>query len=197
MKTLARFSLASLLSLVPAVATAAAPPTLWIYCGNLPGCPSTWQEHFSDVLRLLLVRLPDYVYALGVLFIMIGGAYMVLSAGNSENVTKGKNTITWAVIGIVVMEFAQTLVGYVAMEVNSRTGGSDLVIAVTTTLMGTIFDLLYVAILGVAIFCGMRMVMSFGKEDEFNKAREGLFWCAVGAIIINMAQVIANAFQTL
>lgn len=197
MKQQLRLALALLLTLVPAVAAAAAPAELWIYCGNLPGCPSTWQEHFSDVLRLLLVRLPDYIYALGVLFIMIGGAYMVMSAGNSENVTKGKNTITWAVIGIVIAQFAETLVDYVALEVNTRTGGSDLVIAVTGTLVGTIFDLLYVAILGVAIFCGMRMVMSFGKEDEFNKAREGLFWCAVGAIIINMADSVARAFQTL
>lgn len=195
MKQLLRLSLASFLTLVPSVAAAAA--DLWIYCGNLPGCPSGWEERFSDVLALLLTRFPTYVYILGVLFIMIGGAYMVLSAGNSENVTKGKNAIIWAVIGIFVMQSSDSLLTYVTQEVDTRDAAPDLVESVAVTLMGAVFDLLYVAILGVAIFSGMRMVMSFGKEEEFNKGREGLFWCAVGAIIINMADVLATAFQTL
>lgn len=181
----------------PAVVFAAAPAELWINCNGLPGCPSGWEERFSNVLLLLLARLPVYVYSLGVLFIMIGGAYMVLSAGNDERVSKGKNTIIWSVIGIFVMQSAQTLVNYVTLETNSRVAGSDLVTSVTNTLIGSIFDLLYVAVLGVAIFSGMRMVVSFGKEEEFNKGKMGLLWAAIGAIIINLADAIATAFQTL
>jgi hypothetical protein len=60
-----------------------------------------------------------------------------------------------------------------------------------------IFDLMYIAILGIALFCGMRMVVSFGKEEEFSKARQGLFYAALGAIIINLAQQLVNAFSTL
>lgn len=183
--------------LIPVVALATAPAELWVNCNGLPGCPSGWNEHFSSVLRLLLLRLPVYIYGIGVLFIMVGGAYMVLSAGDTEKVTKGKNTIIWSVIGIFVMQTAQTLVNYVVLEVNTRDTGPDLVVSVTTTLIGSIFDLLYVAMLGIAIFSGMRMVMSFGKEEEFNKGKDGLMWAAVGGVIINLAQAIATAFQTL
>ena len=183
--------------LAPVAVFAAAPATLWINCNGLAGCPSGWQEHFSSVLTLLLARMPVYVYGLGVLFIMIGGAYMVLSAGDSEKVTRGKNTIQWAVIGIFVMQASQALVNFVTLEVNTRDSASDLVTSVTTTLVGSIFDLLYVAILGVGIFSGMRMVLAFGKEEQFNKGKEGLLWAAVGAIIINLADAIATAFNTL
>lgn len=193
---LLRFS-AFLVACVPTIARAAAPAELWINCNGLAGCPSGWDERFTNVLTLLLARLPVYVYSLGVLFIMIGGAYMVLSTGNEERVSKGKNTIIWSVIGIFVMQSAQTLVNYVTLETTSRVSGSDLVTSVTNTLIGSIFDLLYVAILGVAIFSGMRMVVSFGKEEEFNKGKSGLLWAAIGAIIINLADAIATAFQTL
>ncbi len=170
---------------------------LYIYCGNLPGCGSGFIERFSSILILLLTRLPVYVYVLGVLFVMIGGAYILLSAGSDERVTKGKNTIIWAVIGIFLAEFAQTLVSFIVLETNTRLSGSDLIVSVANTLISSIFNLLYVALIGVAIFSGMRMVLSFGKEEEFKKGHTGLFYAALGAIIINLAQQIVNAFATL
>ena len=196
---------------IPSALIAAAPPTMYIYCGNLPGCPSGWVERISASLILLLNRLPVYVTALATLFIMIGGVYMIINAGDTEKVTRGKNTIIWAVIGIFVTEFAANFIyyspsgaplfgvtqGFIPLEVNTRNPSTDLVTSVVQTLIGSILDLIYIVILGYAIFSGMRMVLTFGKEDEFNKAKEGMFWAAVGAIIINLAAAIVNAFSTL
>lgn len=172
---------------------------LYIYCGGLPGCTrrTPFQEYFSDVLRILLLSLPGYAYALGGLFIMIGGARILLSGGESEGITKGKNTIIWSIVGIFVTTFAANLVGFVALEVSTRVAAPDLVYSVIYTLAGSIFTLLYVALVGVALFCGMRMVLSFGKEDQFKKAQDGLFYAALGAIIIDLAQTIVLAFSTL
>jgi hypothetical protein len=200
-KNFLRTSAASLLLFVPSAVFAA--NELWIYCGNLPGCsalpglPVPFEEKFSAVLILLFQRLPQYAYTFGILFIMIGGAYILTSAGDTEKVTKGKNTITWAVIGIFVAEFASDFVNFIVLEVNNRLTGTDLFFSVANTLMSSIFDLMYIAILGIALFCGMRMVVSFGKEEEFSKARQGLFYAALGAIIINLAQQLVNAFSTL
>ncbi len=169
---------------------------IWIYCGGLPGCPSGFTEYFSSVLTLLLVRLPNYVYILGVLFIMIGGIYMVISVGDTEKVTKGKNTIIWSVIGIFVMQFAETVIRRVVIaEVNTRNQVSgDLIESLTGTIIDDIFLLIYGVLIIVAVISGMRMVLSFGKDEEFTKGKEGLFWAAVGAIIINLANAIATAF---
>lgn len=209
-RMLRTLALASLLA-VPAAVFAAAPPTMYIYCGGLPGCPSGWTERFSNVLVLLLSRLPVYVTGLSTLFIMIGGAYMIMNAGDQEKISRGKSTITWAIIGIFVTQFAANFVyysptgaplfgvsqGFIPMEVNSRAPGSDLVTSIITTLIGSILDLSYIVILAYAIFSGMRMVLTFGKEEEFTKAKDGLVWAAVGAIIINIAVAIVNAFSTL
>ena len=180
--------------LLPAIAHAAMPSGVTIYCGNLPGCPGSFREYATAALIIVANTLPVYVYAFGILMIMVGGGYMVLAAGREDWVTKGKNAITWSIIGIAFTKVAADLVSYIVLEVNTRNSGSDLVTSVAATLIGSIFNLLQVAVLGVAVYCGMVMVVSLGKEDRFTKAKEGLFWCAVGAIVIGLAERIANAF---
>lgn len=193
--------LSALVLLLTATPVFAALPV--IYCGGLPGCsgtagsPTPFSERISNVLVLLLNILPQYVEGFGILFIMVGGAYILLSAGNAEFVTKGKNTITWAVIAIFIAQFARQLVGFVRDEAQSRVGGADLVDSIVRTLAGSIFNLFQVALIGVAIFSGMRMVLSFGKEEEFKKGQDGLFYAALGAIIINLSFQIYIAVSTL
>jgi FtsH-binding integral membrane protein len=144
----------------------------------------------------LLIRFDVYAYILGALFVMIGGAMMMLSGFQDEWVSKGKQTITWALIGVFIGKFASVLVGFVSQEANS-VGGGELVVAVVNTAIGSVFDLFRVGLIAVTIFCGMRMVVARGKSDEMEKGRTGLIWAAVGAIIINIAQVITNAIATL
>ncbi len=197
MTALFRFAAALTLLVLPEVSLAEAPASLYLYCGGLPGCGPGWTEHFSSVLILAFGLLPAYIYLLGGLFIMIGGGYILLSAGNDEHVTKGKNTIIWTVIGLFVADFAQILVGLVRTEVETRLPNTDLVTSGVNTLIGNIVDLLYIALIGVAVYCGMRMVLARGKEDEFGKARMGLFYAALGAVVINLAEQIVNAFISL
>ena len=198
--------LAFVLMIVPMIASADVPGEIWIYCGNLPGCSTSvsFQEYVTNVFQLLGSHFAVYIYAIGVLMIMVGGAQMVLSAGREDWVSKGKTTITWAIIGIATANFVtlgvgsgSSLLDFVGLEVQNRVPNADLILSANSTLMSTIFDLLFVSILGVALFCGMWMVVSLGKQDQFDKAKEGLFWAAIGAIAINLAQVIANAFATL
>lgn len=189
-----KYLIPSLAAFVLALIPYAAQAQLWIYCGGLPSCGPGFSEHFSTTLTFLLTILPNYIYILGVLFIMIGGVYMAMSAGDSEKVTKGKNTIIWSVIGIFVMQFAETAVNFIIIPEASSVPAGDLVVSVTRTLINNILILLYILLLVVAVISGMRMVLAFGKEEEFKKGKDGLFWAAVGAIIINLAQAIANVF---
>jgi predicted membrane protein len=193
------FRLPALLALtcMPALVLAAppSPAEIWITCDGLPGCGPGFQEHVSGALRILWNNMPVYVYMLATLFIMIGGGYMVFSFGETERITKGKTTILWALIAILVMQYAKIFVENVLMEeVRSRVIGSDLATSVIATLMSAVFDVLQVTMFGVAMYCGMRMVTSFGQEEEFKKFRDGMIWAAIGAIVINLAVRIAQAF---
>lgn len=205
MRRLSFFLTAIALSLSATVAHATVPGEILIYCGGLPGCDSGgFQEYVTNVFQLLGSHFSVYIYAIGILMIMVGGAQMILSAGREDWVTKGKSTITWAIIGIATANFVtlgvgsgNSLLDFIGLEVQNRVPNADLVLSATSTLISTIFDLLFVSLLGVALYCGMWMVVSLGKQEQFDKAKEGLFWTAIGAIIINLAQAIANAFATL
>jgi hypothetical protein len=190
---------AMLTALLPRTGMAA----ITIYCGGLPGCVNaSVRSYIGRVLAVLLVELPIFIYILGGLFIVIGGMYIVLSAGNSERITKGKNTIIWAAIGIFAMEVIvafDPLNLFLKPEIAPLTtvAGPILISSAINVAISTVIDLLYVALLGVTIFSGMRMVLSGGKEDQYNKGREGLFWAAVGAIIINIADALRLAFASI
>lgn len=55
--------------------------------------------------------------ALATVFIVIGGLRYVLAAGNPEGLQKAKNTILYAIIGLVVSIFAFTIVNFVVSNV--------------------------------------------------------------------------------
>lgn len=66
--------------------------------------------------ELVLFVMKGFIFLIGimaVLIIIIGGVRMVLSQGNQESITKGKNTIIWAVAGLIVALLSFSLVSIV------------------------------------------------------------------------------------
>lgn len=61
------------------------------------------------------------VGALSVLMIILGGMRYVLSGGNTTSVTAAKNTILYAVVGLIVCIFAYSIIDFV---IDSFTGSS-------------------------------------------------------------------------
>lgn len=66
-------------------------------------------ELIVAVIRFLLIM----VGSLSVLFIIIGAVRMVTSAGNEKAVTAGKQTIQWAVLGLVVALMSFSIIAMV------------------------------------------------------------------------------------
>jgi hypothetical protein len=71
----------------------------------------------SDDLVTTIVNTFLYVTgALSVLMIIVGGFQYVTSQGNSANVTKAKNTILYAVVGLIVSVLAFAIVNWVVRQ---------------------------------------------------------------------------------
>lgn len=71
---------------------------------------------FTTISNVLLFL----VGAISVIMIIIGGLRYVISGGNSANVTAAKNTILYAIVGIVVAVLAYAIINFV---INSFTPG--------------------------------------------------------------------------
>lgn len=64
---------------------------------------------FTTVTNVMLF----IVGAISVIMIVIGGLRYVLSGGNSTNVTAAKNTILYAIVGVVVAMLAYAVINFV------------------------------------------------------------------------------------
>ena len=66
-----------------------------------------------DLAKIIIDTLLFIVGAIAVVMIIIGGIIYVTSAGDSGKVTQGKNTVLYAVIGLVVALLAFAIVNWV------------------------------------------------------------------------------------
>ncbi|HEY0964887.1 MAG TPA: hypothetical protein VGE13_00210 [Candidatus Saccharimonadales bacterium] len=73
---------------------------------------------FSTITNVLLFVLG----AISVIMIIIGGLRYVVSGGNSANVTAAKNTILYAIVGVIIAMLAYAIINFV---LGSFTGGGS------------------------------------------------------------------------
>ncbi len=64
----------------------------------------------------------DAAFILAALFIMIGGAMMLVSGGSPNTLARGKKTITAAVVGLVIVLTAWVLVNTLITSFTNCTG---------------------------------------------------------------------------
>jgi hypothetical protein len=55
-----------------------------------------------------------------VIFIILGGLKYITSGGEAANITGAKNTILFAIVGLVIVAFAQVIVKFVLGKVSTQ-----------------------------------------------------------------------------
>jgi hypothetical protein len=70
-------------------------------------------ERVNTIIRLIINIFSLIVGVISVVMIIIGGLKYITSGGDSGNVSGAKNTILYAVIGLVVVALAQVIVRFV------------------------------------------------------------------------------------
>lgn len=99
---------------VPVASVAAIDP-LADACGNSSGteiCENR-DENANDLIRTLVNVLLYVVGLLSVIMIIVGGIFYTTSSGDAGKVTRAKNTLTYAIVGLVVAFIAFALVNWV------------------------------------------------------------------------------------
>jgi len=74
---------------------------------------------FSTITDVLLYILG----AISVIMIIIGGLRYVISGGNSTNVTAAKNTILYAIVGVIIAILAYAIINFVLASFTSEGSG--------------------------------------------------------------------------
>jgi hypothetical protein len=79
----------------------------------------------SGIFTTLSNVLLFLVGAISVIMIIIGGLRYVISGGNSANVTAAKNTILYAIVGIIVAVLAYAIINFVIGSFTPGGGGTN------------------------------------------------------------------------
>lgn len=80
------------------------------------------KQKVNDLLTTVINIFSLIVGVIAVIMIIIGGLKYITSGGESANITGAKNTILYAVIGLVVVALAQFIVRFVLTKVNTSGG---------------------------------------------------------------------------
>lgn len=83
--------------------------------GTGTNCPSPddAEDRVNDIIELVINIFSLIVGVISVIMIIIGGLKYITSGGDSGNVTGAKNTILYAIIGLVIVALAQFVVRFV------------------------------------------------------------------------------------
>ncbi len=84
-------------------------------CDNTDAAVETANELMVTVINIFSL----VVGVTSVIMIIIGGLKYITSGGDSGNVSGAKNTILYAIIGLVVVALAQVIVRFVLAKVSS------------------------------------------------------------------------------
>lgn len=78
-------------------------------------CSNTQQAtgKVQQIIRLIINIFSIIVGVVAVIMIIIGGLKYITSGGDSNNVTSAKNTILYAIIGLIIVALAQIIVRFV------------------------------------------------------------------------------------
>lgn len=77
---------------------------------------------FTTVSNVMLF----IVGAISVIMIVVGGLRYVISGGNTANVTAAKNTILYAIVGLIVSMLAYAVINFVITSfIGGGTGGTN------------------------------------------------------------------------
>jgi hypothetical protein len=84
-----------------------------------PSDTATGTQKIQDIVTLIVNIFSIIVGIIAVIMIVVGGFKYITSGGDSGNITSAKNTIVYAVIGLVIVALAQFIVKFVLNKVTT------------------------------------------------------------------------------
>ncbi len=76
-------------------------------------CTVTGSSNIESLIKTIINVFSAIVGSISVIMIIIGGFRYITSGGSSEGVGGAKNTILYAIVGLIIVAFAQIIVQFV------------------------------------------------------------------------------------
>ena len=85
-----------------------------VYCKN----KGSGETQVNGIIKTIVEVLLTAVGAISIIMIVIGGIMFALSSGDAQKAAKARNTVLYAVVGLIVSIFASAIVNFVFNRFN-------------------------------------------------------------------------------
>jgi hypothetical protein len=151
-------------------------------------------ETVEGFLGGIMSAIQKIIVVLALVFITIGAVMIMVSAGNSGMVEKGKEAITMALVGLAIGFAAPSLLKELANivgwggDVPAALTLSEIAVRVLNFLLGTMGILaLVMLVIGAIMY-----LTSAGDEDRIDKGKEIFKWSLIGVILAMASMVLVK-----
>ena len=173
-------------------------PSGQIGCFENPLGPG--MDNLKAVLNSLLTHLAGVIVIISIIFIIIGGLMYMMSAGDEKMITRAKNTVTAAVVGLAIALAAPTFLKEIMLILGGPgTGNPDAMVSNALTVQqiatGVLkFLLSVVGIIAIIslVIGGATYLTAYGDEKRLDKAKSIIKYSIIGIIVVLAALIIAN-----
>ncbi|HMS32426.1 MAG TPA: pilin [Candidatus Saccharibacteria bacterium] len=83
-------------------------------------CQEDGDNSFNTIITRVINIFSVIIGAVSVIMIIIGGFRYIISGGDQNSVTAAKNTIMYAIIGLVVVLFSQVIVRFILTNATNK-----------------------------------------------------------------------------
>lgn len=91
--------------------------------GSVASCGSGSTNNLNSILQWAVNIFSAIVGVIAVIMIIVGGLKYITSGGDSSKVGSAKNTLLYAIIGLIIVALAQVIVHFVIARSSSALGG--------------------------------------------------------------------------
>lgn len=155
---------------------------------------------FPNDIWLIGLAVLDMLLALAgfiaVISIMLAGAQLILSEGNSEKATNARNRLINSLVGLGIAFSATAAVRLVGNIIHTKnSGGLPHGVASTGNLqsiLNAIFAVLGAAAFLFIILAGLRFITAGDNSTKTSEARKQIIFAAAGLVLIALASTIVN-----
>lgn len=153
----------------------------------------------AAVLSAEILGLIDWFLTLvaivAVFIIIISGVKAMSQAGSEEGLTQLRRTVFSVISGILLIAFRVAINQTLGLPtISGATGTADAAPAIAAVIRLLNYLLGFIAIVGLAMltYAGMQMILNFGDEEMFKKARGLAFRVGIGILVIAISLALIN-----
>lgn len=149
----------------------------------------------QDVLNNVFYNLTGIIGVLAMVFIVIGAFFILTSAGNPEQMTRGKNTIAMALVGLALGVGAPSFLKEIASAIgwaNAPTSNALTLSEISLNVLTFLLGLAGTVAIIMLVIGGVMYLTAAGDESRIDKGKSIFKNSMIGIVIIFASMILVQ-----